>query len=280
MKKRDLRIVLAVVLVLTVWNNIRNAAVETQLGLLVPVDAHSISVSAEVTEGAPLGQSWVLPTEQTQFSLWSGKEIALLAETEDGSAAVYALPDENMDGSAGVLVRWGDVLAEFPWVYATPRHIPPQLWLRDMDGDGEKELVVSCYVDGGTGVSIWQLHVVEKDGGTLTDQAMPGNAAGMLSGQVRIVTLQNRTYAMLGKELVDVTDCIPQEDVTVESLQLGDYVHFSLAAGDVGMDMDAGGWLSGEGLPPTACYAATVHAWILCKDGQFVLDELHLNGDY
>lgn len=243
-----------------------------------PSNLRSFSVSAEVTEGAPPSQSWVLPTEQTQFSLWPGKEIALLAETEDGSAAVYALPDENMNGDVGVLVRWGDVLAEFPWAYATPRCIPPQVWLRDMDGDGAEELAVSCYVGSGTGVSVEALHVVEQKDGALTDWAVPQTVFDTLTAQLRVVELHGRTYAMLGPELVDVTDQLPQEDVTPTGLHFGDVVSFAPAAGMVGMTVNAEGWLEGEGLVATACYAANVHALVLCKDGQIVIDEMHLDG--
>ncbi len=252
-------------------------ASEPEAGLPEPGRIQPVSVPAEVCVGEAPAQTWTLPTAETQLSLWSGEDIALLARTKDGSAALYALPDEDRNG--GVLLRWGDTLEEFSWVYATPRSIPPQLWLRDMDADGEDELVVSCYVVSGTGVSVEQLHVVERDAdGTLTDQALPWTAAAAaLNGLPQVAAAGARTYVMLGYELVDITNTLP-ENTLPESLRLDDNVCFTPAAGDVGMTVTAGGWLDGEGLPATAVYAADIHGFLICKDGRFVMDELHLDG--
>ena len=98
--------------------------------------------------------------EKVQFSVWNEEKTALLTETEDGSAALYALPGENLDG--GVLLRWDDTLVKFLRRYATNYRAEPKLWLRDMDGDRTKELVVSCQIGGGTGVNYEELHVVKK----------------------------------------------------------------------------------------------------------------------
>lgn len=66
-----------------------------------------------------------LPTEKVQFSVWNEEKTALLTETEDGSAALYALPGENLDG--GVLLRGDDALVKFPWRYATNYRAEPKL---------------------------------------------------------------------------------------------------------------------------------------------------------
>lgn len=78
-----------------------------------------------------------------------GQEISLLAQTEDGAAAFYALAEEG-----SLLLRWDGSLAQFRWNDRTPRCISPQLWWTDADGDGEDELAVSCYAGSGTGVSV------------------------------------------------------------------------------------------------------------------------------
>ena len=57
---------------------------------------------------APEVSKSALLTEKVQFSVWNEEKTALLTETEDGSAALYALPGENLDG--GVLLRWDDTL--------------------------------------------------------------------------------------------------------------------------------------------------------------------------
>ena len=62
------------------------------------------------------------------------------------------------------LLRWGDSLAEFDWLYATPQAIAPELWLFDADGDGGDEAVVSCYGGSGTGVSLEYFPLWRKPG--------------------------------------------------------------------------------------------------------------------
>ena len=121
---------------------------------------------------APEVSKSALLTEKVQFSVWNEEKTALLTETEDGSAALYALPGENLDG--GVLLRLDDTLVKFPRRYATNYRVELKLWLRDMDGDRTKELVVSCQIGDGTGVNYEELHVGKKtENGNLSAYAVP-----------------------------------------------------------------------------------------------------------
>lgn len=243
-----------------------------------PEKTDSFSIPAESTPGQPLRQNWTLPLEKTEISNRSAEQVTLLAESGDGTAAFYALPGEENR----VLLRWEDSLAEFPWKFdVTPRRIPPELWWTVMDDSGEKKLIVCCYVASGTGVSISQLHLVEKnDDGTLTDHTLPHDTTfESLNTLLRVVTVQNRTYAMLGRELVDVTGSFP-EDAVPDSLHTGDAAAFLPTGSGYGVQFLAGGWLDGENLLPTVWYAADVHAVITYQEEQFTLSELHLDASY
>ena len=66
----------------------------------------------EVSKGA-------LPTEKVQFSVWNEEKTALLTETEDGSAALYALPGESLDGG-GIASDYGLLCRKCPG----PHHLP------------------------------------------------------------------------------------------------------------------------------------------------------------
>ena len=64
----------------------------------------------------------------------------------------------------------------------------PRLRQVDADGDGAEELAVVCCYGSGTGVSIEQLHIVEKnEDGTLTDYRLPEDdlCGGQLTAALR-----------------------------------------------------------------------------------------------
>ena len=92
------------------------------------------------------------------------------AELVAPGACFYALPRTEVRPEAA-LILWGERAAEFDWNFSTPRMFLPEMDCFDLDGDGEDELVILCCSGSGTGVSVWDLHVVEKqEDGTLTDE--------------------------------------------------------------------------------------------------------------
>ena len=134
-------------------------------------EAEPISAEAAVTEGRAPAEDYDLPVprefspenRQMRYDIdgWlRGGTIGLLAEAPEAGAAFYGLPySENAHETA--LIRWGDSLAEFDWDFLTPRRFLPRMAVMDLDGDGKDELIVLTYVGSGTGVSIYDLHVLE-----------------------------------------------------------------------------------------------------------------------
>lgn len=234
-----------------------------------------ISAPAVVTEGREPEQAYELPQEIQWMVGWDQTEepVALLALTED--AALYGLAGEE----DRVLVRWGDALAEFDWVYQTPQSVAPRLWQVDVDGDGEEELAAVCYYGGGTGTSIEQLHIVEKHGdGTLTDFRLPEDAlcADALTEAIRLETAGERTFAILGRELVEITDFL-EDAPPPQGIVSGDIIAFDVDPHGSPLHFSGSAWLEGEGYPPMAWYAVDLSAQVLYEDGTFTLSGLHLN---
>ena len=98
---------------------------------LRPVE--DVVVSPDVVEGRVPSGDYVLPEELTTMMDWQWQgAVGLVAQTED----VYFYAIEGKE-SCPVLLRWGDSMAEFDWWYSTPQAIEPELWLMDIDGDGE-----------------------------------------------------------------------------------------------------------------------------------------------
>ena len=241
-----------------------------------PTNLKSVSASAAKTEGRIPGGEYILPEAATSLMEWEDwGGVALLCELPDADAAFYAV--EGKDFSPA-LIRWGDALAEFDWRYATPRNIAPRMWCFDFDEDGLDELVVDCYYGSGTGVSLSDLHVVEKDAeGNLTAYTFPLEALAVaLESDMGIVTAGETVCAYLGTELVDITTALGDLQPRYEGsgLALGETVGFEKT--EAGMACRMGAVVDAEKLHHW--YAADITADVFYEDGEFILDGLHLDG--
>ena len=243
--------------------------------------AQPITVPAEVTAGRTPEEPPALPTKRVSLrewraeSRWNEDPVCLLAALKEQDAALYGVTEYQNDA---VLLRWGTSLAEFPWSLGGPMIVEPQLLCLDADGDDGQELIVINCAGSGTGVFLSELHVIEKNpDGTLTDNSLPRSAFDSLTEQLRAAELEGRTFAILGTELVDITDRLPENlDGVPTGLVAGSNINFGQTP--QGMEFWGGVWLDGEGVLPTACYAADVRARVSYEDGAFTLSGFHLDG--
>lgn len=236
-----------------------------------------ISAPAVVTKGRePAGESQLPPAEaerqeyRQNMERWaSGGGMELLAEA--AGAAFYALPLYADSSGQTALIRWGDSRAEFDWYFATPRMYPPRMAAMDLDGDWDEELVVLTYTGSGTGVSIYDLHVLEKNpDGTLTDYAMP---ASLWQEQVppllRFVQTDGRNFLILGRELLEIDmDHVLEGDVKPSA---GYIANFRLLPEENAIQL-----LGAVGLRNPTSYAAEYTADVDFRDGVFTLSQFHL----
>lgn len=234
-------------------------------------DVPELRIAAEKMDGCLPGGEYDLPEEVVSLRDWAwSSDVALLAE--NGDVAFCALNDE---ASCPALLRWGDSLAEFDWLYATPAAIGPELWVGDLDGDGEDEAATICYGGSGTGVSLEYLYVVEKNGdGSLTSYELPWTVlAETLKGHLQTISANGAIYAALGRELVDISaelESVSAENPKAYLAQSTDYYfaedgiacRFSVAMEDGGLPL----WL----------YVAEIEGVVRYEDGQFTLEDLHL----
>ena len=239
---------------------------------------HSVSANAAVTDGRVPEGEYDLPTEVVrQSELVSNGGIALLAELPEEDIAFYGLEGKEFYPA---LIRWGESQAEFDWLYMTPRCVEPRLWCFDFDGDGADELVVDCYYGSGTGVSLSDLHVVEKSGdGTLTAYTYPTDIlTSVLVGHLTRVQAGNAAYAVLGEEMVDITEELEGKAADIWEYDLAPGSALGFERTEQGLECTIGVVLSGEDVP-YFYYVADVTADVLYKDGKFILDGFHLD-DY
>ena len=230
-----------------------------------------VVLPADIVEGRLPGGEYVLPEELTTMMDWQWQgAIGLLAREEDVS--FYALEGKE---SCPALLRWGDSQAEFDWWYVTPHAVEPELWLMDIDEDGETEVVADCYGGSGTGVSMEYIYIVEKEAdGTLVSHELPWrDLCFLVDKQLQLVRQNDAIYAALGRELVDITESVPA-DVEVESLCLGSIARFT--PGDWGLHCTFGVTAEGKDIPHSTLYVANVEGFLRYENETFTLTNMHL----
>lgn len=248
-----------------------------------------ISAPAIVTEGRAPAEDYDLPplpqdtdwrTYRNNAERWvtDGPSIAVLAEDREADAVLYGLPLYANTSQETALIRWGDSLAEFDWaLFPGPSMVLPQIVALDT-GLGVDKLAVICQVGTGTGVSIAELHILEKGpDGTLTAYTFPESLwQEELPKLFDAAELGGRTFAVLGHELVEIEHEGPELDL--EKTSSGMIANFETT--------DWGGlqfWGAFCLSPPDSampCYVAKTSAQILYENGVFTLQDFHLYSYY
>lgn len=94
--------------------------------------------------------------------------ISNLGAVQGADIALYVLEtyaSEDGTRESRLLLRTGEHLEILPISYwKIPQMIGAQMFLEDYDADGVRELAILIYQGGGTGVSVWDLHILEPDG--------------------------------------------------------------------------------------------------------------------
>ncbi len=257
------------------------------ISLPEPRRLEPISAPAIVTEGRKPAEDYDLPplprdtdwrTYRNNAERWvtDGPSIAVLAEDREADAVLYGLPLYADASQETALIRWGDSLAEFDWaLFPGPSMTLPQIESLNT-GLGVEKLAVICQVGSGTGVSVAELHILEKGpDGTLTAYTFPESLwQEQLPALFDAAELDGRTFAMLGYELVEFDHAHEGPELDLTTASSGMIASFSLE--------DWGG-LRFRGTfclsPPDSampCYVAKTSAQIVYEDGVFSLQDFHL----
>ncbi|SHK80085.1 M56 family metallopeptidase [Desulforamulus aeronauticus] len=129
-------------------------------------------VEGLMTSGPPIANWWLSGNKQekeisiddlTERSIitsdrYKNTEYPLIAELPKEDIYLYGLKP------TGVVLRYGDKIQFFNWEYTTPRFILPVLHKYDLDNDGEDEIICVLNVGSGTGLSLYELHVLKLSG--------------------------------------------------------------------------------------------------------------------
>ena len=259
---------------------------ETASSLPETSPAQQISAPAVVTEGREPEEDDDLSAALDGFSEWmhnstlDQNSVGLLAELPEQDVALYGVRDHRGDDRA--LLRWEDSLAEFDWNFGGPLTVEPRLWCWDADDDGQDEVVLVNHVGSGTGVSIEELHIVEKnEDGTLADYAFPEELwRDQLSALLTLVKGNNRVWVSLGRELVDITSQLPEnlEPETLRGLGTGNVAGFD-TDWPRGADIRFSGSVCLDADGYNSWYVADISAYVSYAGSVFTLSDLHLNSN-
>ena len=238
----------------------------------------AVSASAVITEGQAPGEDLDLPTDVVSLYDWqtSGEPLVLLAEIPAQGMSLYGAAGGD---ASHVLFRWDDTLAEFPdWTIDAPKSVALELLALDLDGDGSVEPVVSCF-QGGTQVSLYDLHVLQRSDGVLTDHQLPKalyeeQLSDLLalggSGQTLTLSLGSRSIEAALPEGVQAE--------TLERLWTGASVSWQAEEGAL--------WLVDKpALPPessaaiSTVYLAVLSARVSFSGGRFTLSNMTLRSE-
>ena len=259
---------------------------ETASSLPETSPAQQISAPAVVTEGREPEEDDDLSAALDGFSEWmhnstlDQNSVGLLAELPEQDVALYGVRDHRGDDRA--LLRWEDSLAEFDWNFGGPLTVEPRLRCWEADDDGQDEVVLVNHVGSGTGVSIEELHIVEKnEDGTLADYAFPEELwRDQLSALLTLVKGNNRVWVSLGRELVDITSQLPEnlEPETLRGLGTGNVAGFD-TDWPRGADIRFSGSVCLDADGYNSWYVADISAYVSYAGGVFTLSDLHLNSN-
>ncbi len=262
-------------------------AAEETISLPEPRRLEPISAPAIVTEGRapaevydlpplPLDTDWRTYRNNAERWVTDGPNIAVLAEDREADAVLYGLPLYANTSQETALIRWGDSLAEFDWtLFPGPNMTLPQI--KGLDGGfGAEKLAVICWVGGGTGVSIAELHILEKGpDGTLTAYTFPESLwQEELPKLFDTAELGDRTFAMLGHELVEFNHEHDGPELDLEKTSSGMIANFETT--DWGGLRFRGAFCLSPPDSAMPCYVAETSAEILYEDGVFTLQDFHL----
>lgn len=248
-----------------------------------------ISAPAIVTEGRapvedydlpplPLDTDWTAYRNNAMRWVADGPNIVVLAEDREADAVLYGLPLYANSTQETALIRWGDSLAEFDWtLFPGPSMTLPQMKGLDT-GLGVDKLSVICQVGTGTGVSLAELHILEKGpDGTLTAYTFPESLwQEELPKLFDTAEINGRTFAMLGHELVEFNN--EYEGLDLEPASSGMIAGFSTE--DWGGIRFQGAFCLSPPDSAMPCYVAKTSAQLLYENGVFTLQDFHLYSYY
>ncbi|MHA7583257.1 hypothetical protein ACX12E_23185 [Paenibacillus vandeheii] len=104
------------------------------------------------------------PTKQvsTKTEQETNSKLKLIGSSEDEQVKLYAVK-ETEDAIERVTLDINGRAKDFDWSISHHSGTEPQLFYTDLTGDGKEEAIIIIQVGRGTGLDIYEIHVVNSD---------------------------------------------------------------------------------------------------------------------
>ncbi|MEG6523317.1 M56 family metallopeptidase [Desulfotomaculum sp. 1211_IL3151] len=191
-------------------------------------------------------------------------EYPLLAALPKEDIYLYGLKP------VGVVLRYGDKLQLFNWKYLMPRFILPVLHKYDLDHDGEDEIICVLDAGSGTGLSLYELHVLKPSGASGYVDYMFSDYLEQVTRTLSATYYQKENNLVLKTNKDSYTYRIPAEyqNLTYKSIAYGDIVFFDISNG-LKIKMPLGVYFDEMASPQFFEDAVFFNGDIVFKNGKF-----------
>ena len=154
------------------------------------------------------------------------EDIVCIGKIPEKNLTIYGYNDKECFGQ-GVAIEIGDDVNYFDWVYTSPRRILPECYWNEES----RQLQVALNIYTGTGVSAWELHVLQHyDTGTLVDNVFDFTAfSDILSARVGYeYDEETGMLTLIDKEGGSELLAVEVPEGKVEGIELGSISQFIL----------------------------------------------------
>lgn len=230
-----------------------------------PVPEEPLRIEATPQEGVAPQAEYDLPEEVFE-GIPDGDETCLkLAAYPDNNLDIYSVcePDKN----DCLLVTWENISRQFDISTLGTGGIAVHSALWDVDGDGADELILIEHAGSGTGVSVDNLHIVERTESGLSLYSLRDDAVvpPIREWITQRINMEDRKIRVAGTAF-SVPDHIGLSDFA-----LGNIVSFEMEDSQICMRVVIGFWPPEREFHGVSDYAVCLQADVVFSDGTFTL---------
>ncbi|MCD7927984.1 MAG: hypothetical protein LUF80_03880 [Oscillospiraceae bacterium] len=212
-----------------------------------------------------------LPDElYSDFTAWDRtEEWGKLAQSQDGSAMLYA----NRDDASAMYLLWNGKFYRLPWADERGMELDIDLYLEDLDGDLEQELVAISHSKGSNGWGRDQVYIVTRAGEQVK---FPLETLEDWIGDNGVLTDNVLTFFDLSASVVNVYDL--SRPAAVEQVTADASLADSAAIIEFDLDESLSVAITLDALTDAVLsHVAVLSGSFQYQDGQFAIQELSLS---
>ncbi|CAM4297002.1 MULTISPECIES: hypothetical protein [Bacillus] len=90
------------------------------------------------------------------------QDCVLLVENKVAKAQLWGYPNEEKGIIEDIELYIGEWMYKPSWIHLNHPAFPPEIHFVDLNNDGIEEVIVLLHKGSGSGVSIWEIHILEE----------------------------------------------------------------------------------------------------------------------